>query len=275
MLGFAKRRADGTGLACLALLSALWHSRVVAGHGSRRLFAFGFLPAVLALALYFLLPVLRNTITGLQGFDPAILEAAQGLGSDLAATRCSWWNCRLALPVRGRQPHRGGRVIEPRHCRRRRPDQASAITLSRATDAELGVSLLFGCFAAAALALVVDQLLALVETGIRNPPRVSVALAAIGRAGAAGAKRWRRRWRARNDHIVGARTFTEHYVLAALMAQRLRAAGLSASCARRPRSQCDLRPASAISTSMMTIPRTMGGTTFHRTDIKPRQEFAR
>ena len=39
-----------------------------------------FCPAVLALALYSMLPVLRNTITGLQGVDPAILEAAQGVG---------------------------------------------------------------------------------------------------------------------------------------------------------------------------------------------------
>src|SRR5690242_11106369 len=36
--------------------------------------AFGFLPAVLALALYSMLPVLRNTITGLKGIDPALIE---------------------------------------------------------------------------------------------------------------------------------------------------------------------------------------------------------
>ncbi len=42
--------------------------------------AFGFLPSVLALALYSMLPVLRNTITGLQSIDPAILEAAEGVG---------------------------------------------------------------------------------------------------------------------------------------------------------------------------------------------------
>ena len=42
--------------------------------------ALGFLPSVLALALYSMLPVLRNTITGLQGVEPAILEAAQGVG---------------------------------------------------------------------------------------------------------------------------------------------------------------------------------------------------
>src|SRR6202522_4372333 len=42
--------------------------------------AFGFLPAVLALALYSMLPVLRNTIIGLRGVEPSILEAAEGVG---------------------------------------------------------------------------------------------------------------------------------------------------------------------------------------------------
>src|SRR5689334_3367680 len=42
--------------------------------------AFGFLPAALALLLYSLLPVLRNTVAGLDGVDPAILQAAVGIG---------------------------------------------------------------------------------------------------------------------------------------------------------------------------------------------------
>ena len=42
--------------------------------------ALGFLPAVLALTLYSMLPVLRNTIAGLDGVDPAIKEAALGVG---------------------------------------------------------------------------------------------------------------------------------------------------------------------------------------------------
>src|SRR6185312_15847624 len=36
--------------------------------------------ALLALALYSMLPVLRNTITGLRGVDASILEAAEGVG---------------------------------------------------------------------------------------------------------------------------------------------------------------------------------------------------
>ncbi len=41
---------------------------------------FGFKPTVLALFLYSLLPILRNTISGLISVPPQIIEAAQGMG---------------------------------------------------------------------------------------------------------------------------------------------------------------------------------------------------
>ena len=37
-------------------------------------------PVIIALMLYGLLPVVRNTITGLREVDPAIIESAQGMG---------------------------------------------------------------------------------------------------------------------------------------------------------------------------------------------------
>ena len=40
----------------------------------------GWPPVVVALTLYGLLPILRNTITGLRSVDPAIVEAAKGMG---------------------------------------------------------------------------------------------------------------------------------------------------------------------------------------------------
>lgn len=40
----------------------------------------GFKPAVVALFLYALLPLLRNTYTGVKSIDPSILEAAKGMG---------------------------------------------------------------------------------------------------------------------------------------------------------------------------------------------------
>lgn len=40
----------------------------------------GFWPAIVALVLYGLLPVVRNTIVGLEGVDPFIIESARGMG---------------------------------------------------------------------------------------------------------------------------------------------------------------------------------------------------
>src|SRR5579862_7472922 len=40
----------------------------------------GFVPAFIALTLYSILPALSNTITGIRGVDPALVEAARGLG---------------------------------------------------------------------------------------------------------------------------------------------------------------------------------------------------
>ena len=40
----------------------------------------GFAPSFIALLLYSLLPILRNTITGLDGIDNGVLESAKGMG---------------------------------------------------------------------------------------------------------------------------------------------------------------------------------------------------
>ncbi len=40
----------------------------------------GWAPAILALVLYSILPVLSNTIVGLEGVDPAVIRAARGMG---------------------------------------------------------------------------------------------------------------------------------------------------------------------------------------------------
>ncbi|HEY0272613.1 MAG TPA: ABC transporter permease, partial [Chitinophaga sp.] len=44
------------------------------------LLGIGAKPAIVALFLYALLPVIRNTYTGITGVDPTILEAARGMG---------------------------------------------------------------------------------------------------------------------------------------------------------------------------------------------------
>jgi len=40
----------------------------------------GAIPAIIALTLYALLPIVRNTLTGLEGVSPAVMEAARGIG---------------------------------------------------------------------------------------------------------------------------------------------------------------------------------------------------
>jgi osmoprotectant transport system permease protein len=58
----------------------------------------GYKPAVVALVMYALLPILRNTVTGLQSVDPAIAESAQGMGMN-ARERLLRIELPLAWPV--------------------------------------------------------------------------------------------------------------------------------------------------------------------------------
>ncbi|MFC8044238.1 ABC transporter permease [Nocardia sp. NPDC057353] len=44
------------------------------------IFGLGVVPTVIALVLYALLPILRNTIVGLASVDPAVTDAARGVG---------------------------------------------------------------------------------------------------------------------------------------------------------------------------------------------------
>jgi osmoprotectant transport system permease protein len=59
---------------------------------------FGFWTAILGLVVYGLLPVLRNTITGLQGVDPTLVEAGRGIGMSATAVLVRI-ELPLALPV--------------------------------------------------------------------------------------------------------------------------------------------------------------------------------
>jgi osmoprotectant transport system permease protein len=54
----------------------------------------GYPPTVGALVLYALLPIVRNTVAGLESVDPAIMESARGMG--LASVQRMW---RIQLPL--------------------------------------------------------------------------------------------------------------------------------------------------------------------------------
>src|SRR3981189_3114667 len=191
--------------------------------------AFGFLPAVLALALYSMLPVLRNTITGLNGGDPALLEAAQGVGM---TPRQSLFTVELplALPVMMAGIRTAAVWVIGTATLSTPIGQTSLGNyIFAGLQTQNWVFVLFGCLAAAVLALAVDQLLALIETGIRARSRVRVISGGVGIAALVAATLVPTMTRSQTNYIVGAKTFTEQYVLSALISQRLRAAGLSAS----------------------------------------------
>lgn len=58
----------------------------------------GFRPSVIALTMYSILPILRNTVTGLEGVDQAVLESAKGVGLS-PAQRLVQIELPLAWPV--------------------------------------------------------------------------------------------------------------------------------------------------------------------------------
>jgi len=62
------------------------------------LFGIGVKPALVALTLYALLPIVRNTYTGLSNLSPSVLEAADGLGFT-RWQRLIWVEIPLAMPV--------------------------------------------------------------------------------------------------------------------------------------------------------------------------------
>jgi osmoprotectant transport system permease protein len=186
--------------------------------------ALGFLPSLLALALYSMLPVIRNGVTGVLNLDPAVIEAARGVG--MTDWQRLW---RVELPLATPLLMAGVRTAAVW--------VIGAATLSTPVgQVSLGnyifaglqvqnwVSVLFGCVAAAALALVVDQLLGVIETGLarRSRSRVAAGVVALAVGIAAAAMPL---GRGATSYVVGGKAFSEQFILAELMGARIQAAG--------------------------------------------------
>ena len=182
----------------------------------------GFLPAFLALVLYSLLPILRNTVAGLAGIDPAVREAAEGVGMT-PGQRLRMVELPLALPV----------ILAG--VRTATVWSVGMATLSTPVGApSLGNyifgglqtrnydAVLVGCGAAALLALGLDGLLRLLANGYtqRRPARVLAGGALLVALGAASLSGLAPRGATRPLRI-GAKTFTEQYVLAEVLARQV------------------------------------------------------
>ena len=215
----------------LALLALFYPLLLALSATSLRVFgegfsALGFLPALLALTLYSMLPVIRNGVAGILNLDPAVIEAARGVGMT------DWQRLkRVELPLAAPMLMAGVRTAAVW--------VIGAATLSTPVgQTSLGnyifsglqlqdwVAVLFGCVAAAGLALIVDQLLGVIEMGAarRSPARIAIGALAIA-AGIGAAALPRGDGEAGNNYVIGAKNFSEQFILAQLIADRITAEG--------------------------------------------------
>src|SRR5262249_3002134 len=131
----------------------------------------GFLPAFIALTLYSVLPILANTITGIRGVDPSLTEAARGLGMTTRQMLL-----RVELPLAAPVIIAGIRTATVLVV-------GTAIRVTPVGGVSLGnyivggleslnhISTVFGCVLAAVLAIVLDQLVRLLELAARPRSR--------------------------------------------------------------------------------------------------------
>ena len=222
-LGFASLAQTIPAMALLALFYPLLLavSLLVGGAIS----PLGFLPALLALALYAVLPVLRNTVTGLKGVDSAASLAADAVGmtaaqklriveAPLAApmimagirTAAVWTIGAATLSVTVGQPSLGDLIF-------------SGLQLQN------WPLVLVGCLMSAGLAITVDMLLAVVEGAIRDRKKyrgwvalgilvVGLAMALIPKASSEA-----------RPITIAAKGFSEQYILSRLIGKRLKEKG--------------------------------------------------
>jgi osmoprotectant transport system permease protein len=191
--------------------------------------ALGFLPSVLALTLYAMLPILRNTVTGLLGVEPACLEAADGVGMT-ARQKLVQVELPLAAPVI---------MAGVRTAAVWTIGMATLSTTVGATSlgnlifsglqTEDWISVLVGCAAVVALALIADQALGLIEGAVAGGKTARLAIGAamllIGTLAAMVPLLRAQTGSAAQSYVIGAKNFSEQYILAELMAKRLAAAG--------------------------------------------------
>jgi osmoprotectant transport system substrate-binding protein/osmoprotectant transport system permease protein len=231
LLGVASVVQTIPGLALLALFYPLLLALAAAAERlvGTGFSALGFLPSVLALALYSMLPVLRNTVTGLQGIDPAVGEAALGVGM---TRRQSLWMVEvpLALPVIMAGIRTAAVWVIGTATLSTPIGQTSLGNyIFAGLQTQNWVFVLFGCIAAAVLALTVDQLLALMERGARDRSRARIAVGGAALALVVLGALVPSLSRPHAAYLIGAKPFAEQYILAAMIEQRLRAADLTAA----------------------------------------------
>jgi len=218
----------------LALLALFYPLLLALSALTQRLFGFGFralgfLPTLLALTIYSILPVLRNTVTALSGTDPAIKTAARGVGMT------PWQTLFLVeLPLAAPVIMAGLRtaavwVIGAATLSTPVGQTSLGNYIFTGLQTENWIYVLFGCIAAALLALVIDFLLSLAEKGIAMRSRRRLMLSAAGLILVVGASLSPLFASKTTPIVIGAKSFEEQYILGALIGDKLKAAGFEST----------------------------------------------
>jgi osmoprotectant transport system permease protein len=191
----------------------------------------GFAPAFVAMTLYSFLPILANTVIGIKGVDPTLTEAARGLGMSGRQMLL-----RVELPLAAPVIIGGIRT-------------ATVLVVGTATlatpvgETTLGnyifaglntrdhLATVFGCVCAALLAVVLDQLVHLLEMAARRRSRGLAWAGAVGLLLVLGGGLYEPAARLLNPPpnpvVVGSADYTEQHVLSEVLRGRLQAAGFT------------------------------------------------
>lgn len=217
-------------IALLALVYALMLgvAALLADWTGWRMPRISLISAVVALTLYSMLPVMRNTVTGILGVDPAMVEAARGVG--MTPTQRLF---KVELPLAAPVIIAGIRtatvwVVGIATLSTPVGQKSLGDYIFTGLQLQNWGSVLLGCVAAALLAIVLDMLIALLQSAAERRSRTRAWLGAAGLVIVLGGGMTPLVLLPRPDYIVGAKTFDEQFILASLLRDRLRDSGFDA-----------------------------------------------
>lgn len=196
---------------------------------------FGFYPTVIALSLYSLLPIVRNAVTGILGVEPSLTEAAKGIGMTARQTLI-----RVELPLALPVIVAGLRtatvwVVGTATLATPIGQRSLGNYIFSGLQTRNRVAVIFGCIAAAMLAVTLDFLIGALQRASAERRRglaicsISALVLLFGGGLVAPNLLAHLRGVIRSDQVgIGSKTFTEQYILSSMFEQVLDDAGIPA-----------------------------------------------
>jgi osmoprotectant transport system permease protein len=189
----------------------------------------GFWPAFVAMTLYSFLPILANTVVGLRGVDPVLIEAASGLGM---SERQALFRVRLPLAapvILGGVRTATVLVVGSATLATPVGEKTLGNYIFEGLNTRDHLMVVFGCVLAALLAVTFDQLVRLLEIASRKRSATLFWLGALGLSllvgGGLAGPLARALRPPTNPVVVGTHDYTEQYVLAEVLRDRLTESG--------------------------------------------------